>query len=295
MQAPRGYEEMCRSHPEWCMAANGDGHAPITPPSLAASAHASNKIDAVLVADLQPTPFALDIMPSLFSLSPSLLAARRSDAVSPYSGRLLALVELRKQLGIDRIDAPPGEALATLAPDMQAMPAMPPIQVAQADEAPAPPAIVATGGIEASVHAANTRTRHRTVGPDVALLQRINRKVNGRVAQRQDIAIFGQGEVWRRSGIGTAAVGDCEDLAIEKRLQLIAEGFPPTKLAYAVVYDRRLGLHTVLIARTEQGDVVLDSATPYVTAWNRTRYSWISVQAMEDPQRWLSVGRAQAA
>ena len=128
-----------------------------------------------------------------------------------------------------------------------------------------------------------------------AMLKQVNHHVNGRVRQRTDAEIYGVGELWRRSGDGRNAVGDCEDLAIEKRAELIAAGFPPDRLAFAVVYSRDAGLHTVLVARTEVEDVVLDGRSPYVTNWSKVPYSWISVQSMNDPMLWYAPARAQAA
>ena len=56
------------------------------------------------------------------------------------------------------------------------------------------------------------------------LLDSVNKLVNSRVRQRPDIQIYATAEHWTRSGIGHGAQGDCEDLAIEKRFQLIAQG-----------------------------------------------------------------------
>jgi predicted transglutaminase-like cysteine proteinase len=122
-----------------------------------------------------------------------------------------------------------------------------------------------------------------------ALLQRINRLVNGRVRQRTDLEIYGQAEVWRRSGIGKGAAGDCEDLAIEKRFELADAGFPADRLSFAVVYARGIGLHTVLVARLSSGDYVLDSRSPYIQPWADAPYSWIALQSTEDPMAWHAV------
>jgi predicted transglutaminase-like cysteine proteinase len=134
---------------------------------------------------------------------------------------------------------------------------------------------------------------HKAVGVPFdafKLLGTVNRRVNTRVKQRRDIDIYGRAELWRRSGIGDNAVGDCEDIAIEKRLELIAEGFPPEKLGFAVAYRSDVGLHTVLVARTDRGDFVLDSLSPYVTAWTRAAYSWVGFQSMEQPTHWYAPG-----
>jgi predicted transglutaminase-like cysteine proteinase len=126
------------------------------------------------------------------------------------------------------------------------------------------------------------------------LLVRINRLVNGRVRQRDDTSIFGVKELWRRSGIGRSAQGDCEDFAIEKREQLIAAGVPASMLFFATVWRADLGLHTLLIARTTEGDMVLDSRSPYVESWRRAPYVWISRQHPERPDRWTAISNVSA-
>lgn len=113
--------------------------------------------------------------------------------------------------------------------------------------------------------------------------------VNRRVRQMTDAQNFHEAEWWQRSGIGPSARGDCEDIAIEKRYQLIAAGVPKSSMAFAVVYTRSVGLHTVLIVHTAEGDWVLDSLSGYVRNWSRAAYSWISVQSMQNPLIWYHV------
>ncbi|WP_322964456.1 transglutaminase-like cysteine peptidase [Sphingomonas fuzhouensis] len=119
-------------------------------------------------------------------------------------------------------------------------------------------------------------------------LESVNKLVNGRVRQRSDMQIYATAEHWARSGIGNGAQGDCEDLAIEKRYQLIAQGFDSKRLSFAVVYSRQTKLHTVLIARTDDGDMVLDSDTPWIRRVDQTDYSWVSIQSPDNGMRWQS-------
>ncbi|UZW56606.1 transglutaminase-like cysteine peptidase [Sphingobium sp. JS3065] len=121
-----------------------------------------------------------------------------------------------------------------------------------------------------------------------ALLKEVNNLVNSRVRQRPDMEIYAEAERWTRSGIGPQAVGDCEDLAIEKRYQLLVRGFDPADVSFAVVFSAATGLHTVLVARTDEGDMVLDSSTPWVRRADRTDYSWISIQSTGDQMTWVS-------
>jgi predicted transglutaminase-like cysteine proteinase len=118
------------------------------------------------------------------------------------------------------------------------------------------------------------------------LLKRIDGMVNAHVRQQSDRQIYGVGELWRPSGSGRNAVGDCEDLAIQKRLDLIDAGFPPERLFFAVVYRSGVGLHTVLVARLDAGDMVLDSRSRFVEPWQDTRYQWLIVERPGMPTQW---------
>ena len=142
----------------------------------------------------------------------------------------------------------------------------------------APPPTVSTSGPDA-VDADKTRLR---------LLKRIDGMVNAHVRQQSDMLSYGVGELWRPSGSGQNAVGDCEDLAIEKRLKLIDAGFPPGRLFFAVVYQSGIGLHTVLVARLDSGDMVLDSRSNFVESWQDTRYQWLIAERPGMPTFWTT-------
>jgi predicted transglutaminase-like cysteine proteinase len=117
--------------------------------------------------------------------------------------------------------------------------------------------------------------------------ERINRGVNHNVIQRTDMQLFGVDEFWRRSGGARGSYGDCEDIALEKRAQLIAAGHAEDRLLLAVVYKRRAGLHTVLVVRTDEGDMVLDNLSSRIRRWDKSGYSWVRVQAPGKPYIWM--------
>jgi len=123
----------------------------------------------------------------------------------------------------------------------------------------------------------------------VKLLDKVNRHVNGSVRQVTDMQLFGRGNYWRRSGVGPGATGDCKDLAVEKRMELIDQGFPAQDLFLAIVFRADIGYHALLIARTDAGDVALDSRTPYIVAWNEVPYIWVKRQSRQDPTAWSLV------
>jgi len=122
------------------------------------------------------------------------------------------------------------------------------------------------------------------------LLRRINRRVNRHVRQVSDETRFAQHDLWRASGIARGAAGDCEDIALEKRKLLVDAGVPADRLFLAVAYGRgKVGLHLVLIARTDKGDVVLDSRSSAITPWSNAPYTWIAMQLANRPDAWFSV------
>lgn len=126
---------------------------------------------------------------------------------------------------------------------------------------------------------------------EAKLLAAVNDGVNANVTQRPDHEVYGAGEYWTRSGTGPEARGDCEDIAIEKRMRLIAAGFAPDRLSFGVVFSRAAGLHVVLLARTNKGIVALDSRSHRIMAADKIRYRWLSVQDWREPSLWLQPDR----
>lgn len=123
-----------------------------------------------------------------------------------------------------------------------------------------------------------------------ALVRAVNHAVNRSVRQQSDLVTFGADEFWQRAGTAPDAAGDCEDLALEKQTRLVAAGFPQDRLFLAVVYRSGAGLHTVLIARLDGGDVVLDSLSPRVRPWQHVDFSWLRVQTPGQPLAWRRLG-----
>jgi predicted transglutaminase-like cysteine proteinase len=174
--------------------------------------------------------------------------------------------------------------------------------VAQAD--PRGTAVMATGGIvprNAQIFRQDDATPQAAqfavsggMGLPLTLktLKDINKEVNHNAIQRTDIDQMGIDEFWRRPINYQHPVGDCEDLAIEKRMRLVERGFPASRLFYAVTFRATIGLHTILVARLDDGDYVLDSMSPHVLRWNETGYVWLRQQSTEDPLMWMRVENA---
>ncbi len=129
-----------------------------------------------------------------------------------------------------------------------------------------------------------------------ALLDEVNREVNEQIRPASDQAIYGVDERWTNPLLHKAstrdfAKGDCEDYALAKRDALLAAGWPAESLFMAVGLHDRLGLHTVLVARTSRGDMVLDSRSPWIVGFNETPYLWIKRQVAADSLRWVGIWR----
>lgn len=121
-----------------------------------------------------------------------------------------------------------------------------------------------------------------------AELQQVNRSVNARVVERSDMSTVGKEDDWRMAG----AVGDCEDIAILKKHELMKRGWPASALLITVARYRGDG-HTVLTVRTSEGDLILDNLTSSVRDWSNTPYKYFARQAQGNGGRWERIGGAK--
>lgn len=126
------------------------------------------------------------------------------------------------------------------------------------------------------------------------LVKQVNSQVNRFIIPVTDRNAMGVDEYWRRPVAGENPMGDCEDYAIEKRMRLMQAGFPADRLFYSVVFVRGYGLHTILIARMDDGDYVLDNFTPRILHWSKVNYVWLRRQMPGRPLDWARVGGGMA-
>ena len=122
-------------------------------------------------------------------------------------------------------------------------------------------------------------------GQRFAELDRINRQVNKAIEPVTDLELYGETEHWT---IPTSR-GDCEDYALLKRRMLISLGWPVGSLLMTVVRDEKGEGHAVLMARTAQGDFVLDNKVDDIKPWYATPYSFVMRQSYIDPNVWVSL------
>lgn len=82
------------------------------------------------------------------------------------------------------------------------------------------------------------------------------------------------------------AAGDCDDYAVTKRARLMVLGWPAHTLLLAQVVAPTGEDHLVLVARTSEGDLVLDNIAKDVLPASRTRLTWVAIQSPENPRQW---------
>jgi predicted transglutaminase-like cysteine proteinase len=89
--------------------------------------------------------------------------------------------------------------------------------------------------------------------------------------------------------------GDCKIYALFKRKLLIERGFPRQALLMTIVRDLGGEGHAVLTVKNDRGDFVLDNLVDDIRPWSATGYTFYKRQAQDDPNVWLSLGRATGA
>ena len=110
------------------------------------------------------------------------------------------------------------------------------------------------------------------------ILYSINANVNNLVTPGFDIDEYNIPEYWallRNNNF----VGDCEDIALEKRQQLIENGVNPNSLKMATAFhNKKFFGHAVLIVITDRGNFVLDEFNNDIMHWDKTPYIFEKVE-----------------
>lgn len=124
-------------------------------------------------------------------------------------------------------------------------------------------------------------------GDREALLDRTNRAINRAIRPRHDDrkAGYGSGDEWTLS----PASGDCDDYAVTKRHALVAAGWPARSLRLAVARTGAGEGHAVLIVATDKGDLVLDSRSNSIRAFERTDLRFLMIQSSDNPRFWMTL------
>lgn len=133
---------------------------------------------------------------------------------------------------------------------------------------------------EQSVNARSTKRANLSV------VIAINRQVNQQTPRIEDLAQYGIREYWT---LPTSRGGDCEDIVLLKKKMLLDQGIPTQSLLIATVLDRNLNNHAVLVFRTKNGDLVLDSLTNKIVRWEKTGYTFLKLQNPRALTAWQAI------
>lgn len=134
----------------------------------------------------------------------------------------------------------------------------------------------ATGSVEARV-ALNPALWNQLVA--------VNTKVNRTIIPETDEELYHRPEFWAYP----TTAGDCEDLVLEKRRELIGKGWPVGALLITVVRQRNGEGHAVLTALTDRGDVILDNLQQRVRLWSDTDYAYVKRQSSTNAGVWMAI------
>ena len=117
-------------------------------------------------------------------------------------------------------------------------------------------------------------------------LVKVNNEINQRIEAKTDMDAYAVEEFWTYP----SNIGDCEDFALLKRKILIDEmGWHHSTLRMAVVLDENDEGHAVLMASTDQGDLILDNMRDEILSWRDVDYTYIKRQSGFDSSVWVSL------
>jgi predicted transglutaminase-like cysteine proteinase len=128
-------------------------------------------------------------------------------------------------------------------------------------------------------------------------LVKVNDSINMKNAPETDERGFGLVDYWTVA----EGAGDCEDLALAKRAELIKRGWPKSALLLAVADTGGTNArgapagperHVVLLAFTDKGTYVLDNLARDIVDWSKASYHWTAVESPNNPLAWQGVKRA---
>lgn len=94
---------------------------------------------------------------------------------------------------------------------------------------------------------------------------------------------------YREGWMPERTVGDCKDFALTKRQRLIDSGWPSSALPLAIVRTLSGEQHLILVARTSEGDFVLDNLAQQVVPWTSAAYSWEKIQSTTNVWAWRAI------
>jgi predicted transglutaminase-like cysteine proteinase len=118
-----------------------------------------------------------------------------------------------------------------------------------------------------------------------AELVQVNNEFNSSIVPVTDADLYQVDELWAYPD----GYGDCEDIALAKRRQLIDAGWDASALLMTVVREANGNGHAVLMVRTDRGDLVLDNQDGMIRVWTETPYQYIKRQSQLHAGEWVDI------
>jgi predicted transglutaminase-like cysteine proteinase len=119
-------------------------------------------------------------------------------------------------------------------------------------------------------------------------LQQVQQEINFAITPISDKKNYGVEEYWAIAD----KKGDCEDIALRKRDELMKQGWPEGNLLMTVVRDEKNEGHAVLTVVTDNGDYILDNKSEKIMTLEqmiRRGYTLVMRQSRSDPKVWYSL------
>jgi predicted transglutaminase-like cysteine proteinase len=117
------------------------------------------------------------------------------------------------------------------------------------------------------------------------LLKRVNSSINMSIAPTVKSYGSNLGDGWTIA----PGTGDCNDYAVTKRHELLANGLPAKALRLSVVTTASGIGHLVLVVATTKGEIVLDNLTEAIRPWQSTNYHWLKIQSASNSKFWYEI------
>ena len=130
--------------------------------------------------------------------------------------------------------------------------------------------------IDARVHLTDARWKQ---------LVAVNTEVNRAIRPATDLDTWGREEWWEYP----VGQGDCDDIMLEKRRDLIRDGWPVGALLMTVVRRQNGDGHAVLTVLTDRGDFILDNLDGAVELWSATEYRFVKRQSEYATGQWVAI------
>ena len=113
----------------------------------------------------------------------------------------------------------------------------------------------------------------------------VNTSFNTSIVPETDMQLYHVPEYWTYPH----GYGDCEDIALAKRRQLIEDGWPVSTLLMTVAKEANGEGHAVLMVRTDRGDLILDNQDSTIRDWRESPYHFLKRQSQANAGEWVGI------